>query len=267
MRPFPPAAVRQDCRSRHPPESIPRRLRLIDVPSSPSRRPSRTPCLAASVTNPECRLCPQKSPSSPASRARRWTISPTAAGDRAGPMRFFHSRRKIAPSAIPDASSHAARSCAARSSIGLSGVEPAAGPDCWVFLRSSRYTKATKAFGPARRKSCLPAGAISLRRRPPLTKPKQSSARSRSPSSESSQVASIASSSVLVIAAFLAGRSPRLTDAGTHGQLLAGVRQTFQTMCGRQHGEAVHDAGQLPRTQIGSEADQLSDLGRQRDAA
>lgn len=58
----------------------------------------------------------------------------------------------------------------------------------------------------------MSALAISLRRRPRLTKPKQSRARSRSPYNESSQVASMASSSCRVMTVFLVGRSPRLTD-------------------------------------------------------
>lgn len=84
------------------------------------------------------RLCPPKSPSNPASRARRCTISPTAAGDRAGPTRCFHSRRKMAPSVIPAAVSQSSSTNAARSSTGLSGVEDAVTPACWVLLCSSR---------------------------------------------------------------------------------------------------------------------------------
>ena len=71
-------------------------------------------------------------------RARRGTISPTAAGERAGPMRCFHSRLKIAPSVMSDASSQSSSARAARSSTGLSGVEDAVTPACWVLLCSSR---------------------------------------------------------------------------------------------------------------------------------
>jgi len=62
---------------------------------------SGTPCLPASVTNPDRRLCAPKSPSSPASLARRFTIDATDPGSRAGPTRPFQIRRKIAPSWIP----------------------------------------------------------------------------------------------------------------------------------------------------------------------
>lgn len=48
---------------------------------------SGTPCLPASVTNPDRRLCAPKSPSSPAKAARRLTIVATEPGSRAGPTR------------------------------------------------------------------------------------------------------------------------------------------------------------------------------------
>lgn len=59
----------------------------------------------------------------------------------------------------------------------------------------------------------MSAAAESLRRWPPLDKPKHSKARPRIPANDSSKVASIASSSALEIAAFLAGRTPQFTDA------------------------------------------------------
>lgn len=89
-----------------------------------------------------------KSPSIPARRARRCTISPTAAAERAGPIRFFQSRRKIAASVIPDASSQSLSASAARTSTGLSGVEEAVTPACWVtHVSGSDFAPATPAAG------------------------------------------------------------------------------------------------------------------------
>jgi len=48
---------------------------------------SAMPCRPASVTNPDRRLWPPKSPSHPASRARRRTTRPPAAGDSASNRR------------------------------------------------------------------------------------------------------------------------------------------------------------------------------------
>ena len=81
------------------------------------------PCLPASVTKPERRLCAPKFPSNPAKRARRLTMVATEPGSRAGPTRSFQIRRNIAPSRIPAASSQAVSASALRPRIGLSGVE------------------------------------------------------------------------------------------------------------------------------------------------
>lgn len=63
-----------------------------------------------------------KVPSNPAKRARRFTIAATEPGSRAGPIRPFQIRRKIAPSLIPAASSQTASTSALRPTIGLSRI-------------------------------------------------------------------------------------------------------------------------------------------------
>lgn len=75
---------------------------------------SGTPCLPASVTNPDLKLCAPKSPYKPASRARRFTIVASEPGRRGGPTRPFQTRLKIAPSWILAASSQDAKASALR---------------------------------------------------------------------------------------------------------------------------------------------------------
>lgn len=78
---------------------------------------SGTPCLPASVTNPDLKLCAPKSPYKPASRARRFTIVASEPGRRGGPTRPFQTRLKIAPSWILAASSQDAKASALRPQV------------------------------------------------------------------------------------------------------------------------------------------------------
>lgn len=90
-------------------------------------------------------------------------------GGAIGASVVLHRRRKSGPSLSCDASSQAASAAPATLRVGLSGVDVGLGPVCWLLLYSSRYTYWP---GPIARRSRRSATAISLRRRPQLTKPK-----------------------------------------------------------------------------------------------
>lgn len=108
---------------------------------------SATPWRLASVTNPDRRLCPPKFPSSPAKRAQRCTISPTAAGDRVGPTRCFQSRRKMPPSVMPAASS---QSCRAQASAANHKAELATAQTSELQRLTVRLEEQLKEVGPQR---------------------------------------------------------------------------------------------------------------------